>query len=74
MQGGGASVHGRSLFQRTTTTGNRDKTHLLMCDGVGPVVCEGSAEKEKKTISDGDQLKGTDRMFVENVGVLSDRW
>lgn len=72
-EGGGATGRVRSLFHQTTTTGNTDKTHLLMYDAVGPVVCEGSPEK-KKTISDSDRFKGKkENVFLENVGVLSDR-
>lgn len=47
---GCASVHGRSLFHQTITTGNTDKAHLLVYDAVGPVVCEGSGEKNNKRL------------------------
>lgn len=71
MQGGGASVHGRSSFHHTITTGNTDKTHLLMYDAVGPVVCEGSPEENNQRL--GSIQRDGQNVFLENVGVLSDR-
>lgn len=72
MQGGGASVHSRSLFHQTITTGNTDKPHLLMCDAVGLVVCEGSPEKNNQRL--GSIQRDGQNVFLENVGVLSARW
>lgn len=59
-EGGGATGRVRSLFHQTTT-GNTDKTHLLVYDAVGPVVCEGSPEKKKQSATRIDS-KGRKRM------------
>lgn len=66
-EGGGATGRGRSLFHQTATTGNTDQTHLLVCDAVGPVVCEGSPEKnkqKKKQSATRIDSKGTKRECV----------
>lgn len=60
MQGGGARQQGFTLFHQTITTGNTDKTHLLVLEADAPALCE--ASPAKKRINESDQFQGTERM------------
>lgn len=46
MQGGGARQQGFTLFHQTITTGNTDKTHLLVLEADAPALCEASPAKK----------------------------
>lgn len=47
MQGGGARQLGFTLFHQTITTGNTDKTHLLVLEADAPALCEASPAKKE---------------------------
>lgn len=63
-EGGGATGRGRSLFHQTTTTGNTDKTHLLMlwCSRTGGLRRFSRKNKKKTQSATRIDSKGRKRM------------